>query len=96
VAPTAIATPPEAASSEQDPEIAQAERLARIIVSDVVLYNEEKFAAAVQAGNVADAMDADMQEGRSHFEQRVPAALRASRDFLNEALMRAASKRNTQ
>lgn len=95
VAPAAVA-PPASASVEEDPEIARAERLARIIVSDVVLYNEEKFAAAVRAGNVVEVMDADMQEGRSHFEQRVPAALRASRDFLTEALVRSATMRGAR
>ena len=36
---------------------AKAERLARIIVSDIVLYNEEKFAAAVRAGRVLEMLE---------------------------------------
>jgi len=39
-------------SGETSEELAQAERLARIIVSDSVLYNQGKFAAAIKARNV--------------------------------------------
>ena len=39
-----------------DPDIAAAERLSRIIVSDIILYNEAKFAAGVKDGNVAEAV----------------------------------------
>jgi hypothetical protein len=74
-------------------EIAKAERLARIIVSDIVLYNEEKFDAAVRAGNVVEALDSEMEEARAHFCQRIDARVRESRDFLVEELVRVAQKR---
>jgi len=74
-------------------EIAKAERLARIIVSDIVLYNEEKFDAAVRAGNVVEALDSEMEEARAHFCQRIDARVRESRDFLVEELVRVARKR---
>jgi CheY-like chemotaxis protein len=74
-------------------EIAKAERLARIIVSDIVLYNQEKFDAAVHAGNVVEALDGEMEEARAHFCQRIDAGVRESRDFLAEELLRVARKR---
>jgi hypothetical protein len=74
-------------------EIAKAERLARIIVSDIVLYNQEKFDAAVRAGNVVEALDGEMEEARAHFCQRIDAGVRESRDFLVEELLRVARKR---
>ncbi|MCP4003285.1 MAG: hypothetical protein GY725_03735 [bacterium] len=74
-----------------DPEIAAAERLARIAVSDVILYNEEKFADAVKQGNVADSMAADIQEARHHFNQRIPEEVRSKKDYLIEELERRAS-----
>jgi CheY-like chemotaxis protein len=74
-------------------EIARAERLARIIVSDVVLYNEEKLNAAIRAGNVSQSFEAEMAEGRGHFAQRVDARVREMRDFLGEELLRVARSR---
>jgi hypothetical protein len=73
--------------------VARAERLARIIVSDVVLYNEEKFDAALASGNVVEAMEPDLADGRAHFAQRIPEAVRAGRDFLAEELLRVARSR---
>lgn len=78
-----------------DPEIAAAERLARIAVSDVILYNEAKFAAAAQAGNVAKALASELAEARQHFDSRVSPVLRQKRDFLNEELERRAAQRKT-
>jgi predicted Zn finger-like uncharacterized protein len=74
-------------------DVARAERLARIIVSDVVLYNPEKFEAGVRAGNVLEAMGAEMEEGRAHFRERVPERVRERRDFLAEELLRVARLR---
>jgi hypothetical protein len=74
-------------------EIGRAERLARIIVSDVVLYNEEKLDAAIRAGNVIASFESEMQEGRGHFAQRIDARVREQRDFLGEELLRVARAR---
>jgi hypothetical protein len=82
-----------AAPGGGDAEVQKAERLARIVVSDIVLYNEEKFAAAVTAGNVLEAMEGDMQEGRALFVQRIDPRVRESRDFLAEELLRVARQR---
>jgi predicted Zn finger-like uncharacterized protein len=105
-APKPAARPPAAASApaapkpaparpvpSADPDIAAAERLARIAVSDVILYNEAKFAAAAAAGNVAKALASEIEEARQHFNSRVAAALRGQRDFLIEELERRAAAR---
>ena len=73
-----------------DPEIAAAERLARIIVSDIILYSDDKFAKAVRDGNVATALAADLEEAGQLFEQRIPEEVRAKRPFLVEELERRA------
>jgi hypothetical protein len=74
-----------------DPEIAAAERLARIAIADIVLYNEEVFAAAVARGNVAQALGPMVDEARHMFEQRIPEKIRVQRDFLREELERRAA-----
>jgi CheY-like chemotaxis protein len=87
--------PLESASEDSgvDEEVEQAERLARIVVSDIVLYSKEKFEAAVQAGNVLEAMQPEIAEGRSLFVARVDASIQETRDFLTEELLRVAEAR---
>lgn len=69
--------------------IVRAQRLARLIVSDIALYNGDAVAAA-RAGSGAEGLQArlraDLEEGRLLFDLRVPAAVRAGRDFIAEAL----------
>ena len=72
---------------------AKAERLARIIVSDIVLYNEAKFAEAIRQGNVTEALDGDLAEGRHLFQERIDARVRAERDYLVDELVRVAKQR---
>ena len=82
------------ASSSDDPAVVSAERLARIAVSDIILYNEEKFAKGVGAGNVAATLESELAEARHMFEQRIPEEVRAKRDFLVEELERRAAARS--
>jgi len=96
----APAAPAQPAAADDDPlaaERAKAERLARIIVSDIVLYNPEKFAAAARAGgDVAAAMREELEEGRALFRERIHPEVRAERDYLAEELLRAAKARSGQ
>jgi hypothetical protein len=80
-------------AGETSDDLAQAERLARIIVSDIVLYNQDKFDASIKAGNVVEAMHAEMGEARGLFAQRVDSTVREVKDFLTEELIRVARKR---
>jgi predicted Zn finger-like uncharacterized protein len=79
-----------------DDQRAKAERLARIIVSDIVLYNEQKFGAAIRDGNVVEALDADLAEGRHLFQERIDARVRGERDYLAEELLRVARQRGAK
>jgi len=96
-APPARPEPARPVAPASDPalaaEIGRAERLARIIVSDVVLYAEDKLDAAIRAGKVLEVFESEMQEGRGHFAQRIDARVRESRDFLSEELLRVARAR---
>jgi len=94
-APVAVPAPPKPVRPvpSSDPDIAAAERLARIAVSDVILYNEAKFATASAAGNVVKALAVELEEARQHFNSRVSPILRQNRDFLREELERRAALR---
>jgi predicted Zn finger-like uncharacterized protein len=94
--PRRPAEAPGAAPGAADPlvaERAKAERLARIIVSDIVLYNPEKFEAAARGGQVVNEMRDELEEGRTLFRERIDARVRDERDFLGEELERVARTR---
>lgn len=46
-------------------------RLARAIVSDIALYNQDKVAEGIKGDNIFELMDAELEEGREHFFSRV-------------------------
>ena len=93
-APAAAPAPKPAtapAPVSNDPAIAAAERLARIAVSDVILSNPEKFAAAAARGTAAKELAGELGEARQHFNSRVAPAVREKRDFLVEEIERRAA-----
>jgi predicted Zn finger-like uncharacterized protein len=105
-------SPPAAGPAEQGPapplafdaipddglgdERAKAARLARIVVSDIILYNDAKFDAAVREGAVAERMDGDLEEGRALFRARIDARVRDERDWLVDELLRVAELRRAR
>jgi len=93
--PQAAAVPPPQAPADDGLSALrdEAERLARIIVSDIVLYNAERFAQALQSGDVAAAMEGPLDEGRALFRGRVDERVRRERDHLLEELLRVARLR---
>ncbi len=70
-------------------QVQRAERLARLIVADIALYNGAAL-DAMEADASVDEVDArlrsDLEEGRILFDLRVPLAVRRERDFMSEAL----------
>ncbi len=72
--------------AEGDPEaVGKAKRLARIIVSDIALYNREAVREGILKGTFFELLRDDIAEGRQLYEQRVPAAIRQIRDHYQEA-----------
>jgi CheY-like chemotaxis protein len=90
--PMPVTTP---ATAGRDP-IERAQRLARLIVADVALYNGDAFdrAAGLHAGDPDGRDDGelearlrmDLEEGRLLFDLRVPVEIRRTRDFIREAI----------
>ena len=63
-----------------------ARRLARIIVSDIALYEHKALELAVQSGDFEGTLAAHLTAGRKLLAKRVPAEVLAAHDFLGEAL----------
>jgi predicted Zn finger-like uncharacterized protein len=71
---------------EADPDaVEKARRFARIIVSDIALYNQQLVVEGIRKGTFFELLRADVEEGRELYENRVPAGIRARKDFYQEA-----------
>ncbi|MFQ5457717.1 MAG: zinc-ribbon domain-containing protein, partial [Myxococcota bacterium] len=81
------------ADAAQDEERERARRLARIIVSDIALYNPETFEKGVRSGQLANLVREDLEEGYKLFRSRIPAPIAEECDFIREALEAHAEKK---
>ncbi len=65
---------------------AKARRLARIIVSDIALYNEAVIDKGVRSGQLMNLIRDDLEEGYRLFRSRVPPDIVEEADYIREAL----------
>jgi CheY-like chemotaxis protein len=72
--------------NEADPEaMEKARRFARIIVSDIALYNQEAVIEGLKNGTFYELLKSDVAEGRELYEGRVPGVIKAKKDYYQEA-----------
>jgi CheY-like chemotaxis protein len=95
-APSPPAMPPSPPDDGLAQLRAEAERLARVIVSDIVLYHPEQFEAGLGSGQLAEALGGAIEEGRGFFAQRVDPRVCDEKDYLMEELLRVARLRTGQ
>ena len=62
-------------------EVEKARRFARIVISDIVLYNQEAVAEGIAKGTLFELLKDDVSEGRALYDKRVPETIRASKDY---------------
>jgi response regulator RpfG family c-di-GMP phosphodiesterase len=63
-----------------------AKRLARIIISDIALYNQKSVEEGLREGNFADRLKGELDEGRRLYRERVSREVLDSTDFFEEAI----------
>ena len=61
-------------------------RLARAIISDIALYNQEKVKDGIKNDNIFELLEEELAEGREHFYTRVSPEL-SERDHLYDRAM---------
>lgn len=66
-------------------ELAKAQRLARIITSDIALYDEAKVAEGIRTGTFFELFAEEIAEGRQHFLSRIPESLPHRVEILDDA-----------
>lgn len=81
----------EAVENPKDHE--NAKRLARIIVSDIVLYNKKKVDDGIRNNTFYDVLKEEIEEGRKHYLSRVSPDLHKSKDYYKEAFEEFIKKR---
>lgn len=59
----------------------QAARLARAIISDVAIYNQDKVESGIKNDNIFEVLSEEIEEGRQHFYSRVAPELDPERMF---------------
>lgn len=84
------------APAELPPEQVKARRLARIIVSDIVLYNQGKVEQGVREGTFYQLLADDIREGENLYRQRVSETVRDTTSFLEDAFEEVIAKKRAE
>ncbi|MDH4162041.1 MAG: hypothetical protein OEW15_05050 [Nitrospirota bacterium] len=65
----------------------QARRLARTILSDIVLYNQAKVKEGIEKDSLFDVLSEELAEGKKYYESMVEQNLRDSTNLFSEAVI---------
>lgn len=65
----------------------EAKRLARTILSDILLYNQAKVKEGIEKDSLFDVLSEELAEGRKYYESMVESSLRQGTNFFNEAVI---------
>lgn len=67
-------------------EYAEARRLARLILSDIVIYHPAKVEQGIRDNNFFQLLHDEIEEGRQYYESRVPMRVRRDTEIFSETL----------
>jgi hypothetical protein len=65
-----------------------ARRLARLLISEIKLYNEKKVEEGRTLNDLYDRLKDDIERSRQVYDERTPAAVRQDTDFFHDELVR--------
>jgi hypothetical protein len=71
-----------------DPERKKARKLARLVVSEIKLYNEKLVAEGFAAGDLYALLKEPIDQSLIVFRRRIPDAVRAEFDYMHDELVR--------
>ncbi len=96
---TRVEEPPHVETPVDDPHAEERERacrLARIIVSDIALYNPDRFEEGIRSGQLANLVRDELEEGYKLFRRRIKPPVVDACDFIREALDAASEKKSRE
>jgi hypothetical protein len=82
-APRVAAVSPEEQKAHED-----AKRFARLVVSEIKLYNEQKVLEGRRSKNIYEVLKDDIERGRQMYSDRVPAQVRDATNYFYDELVR--------
>lgn len=93
---TEVAPPPDmtgrgravARSADESPAHEEAKRLARLLVSEIKLYNEEEVQEGRRKGDLYQRLKDDIDRSREMYEERIDPEVRSSEDYFHRELVR--------
>ena len=65
----------------------EAKRLARTILSDILLYNQAKVKEGIEKDSLFQVLTEELAEGKKYYETMVDEAVRQTTNFFNEAVV---------
>jgi hypothetical protein len=65
----------------------EAKRLARTILSDILLYNQAKVKEGIEKDSLFDVLTEELAEGKKYYESMVDEEVRQTNNFFNEAVV---------
>jgi hypothetical protein len=74
------------AGDRKDPH-ERAKRLARLIMSDIILYNQEKIAEGIKNDTLFEVLEDVLEEGRRYYDRNVDPTVAAQMDYFNLAVV---------
>jgi len=95
-APALGGEPPTVEAEEDSPQLTaedesqheEARRFARLLVSEIKLYNEDAVERGREQNDLSTRLKEDIDRSREMYERRIPAEIRTSRDYFHEELVR--------
>ena len=79
---------PLAAAVSSDERQEEARRFARLLVSEIKLYNERAVLEGREGGNLYQRLKDDIDRSRQMYDERIPDDVRSSTNFFQEELVR--------
>lgn len=77
-------------------KIVKARRLARIIVSDIALYNQDRVEEGIRQGTFHRLLSSEIDEGNRLFRERTAPEICSREDFLEQAFASFIERRKTE
>jgi hypothetical protein len=65
----------------------EAKRLARTILSDILLYNQAKVKEGIEQDSLFDILTEELAEGKKYYESMVDEEIRKDSNLFNEAIV---------
>ncbi len=65
----------------------EAKRLARTILSDILLYNQAKVKEGIEKDSLFQVLTEELAEGKKYYESMVDQEVRQATNFFNEAVV---------